>query len=96
MNYRLNWQKLQVVYKFIEHVILENTALLAYLVPYAKRLNFVSTIIILLLNVDKQITNYPKLLKTEACSPHLKKYYSEPSLIRTTLIRTLASPNGEI
>ena len=44
--YRLDWQKLQVVYKFIEHVILENTAenpaLLAYLVPYAKRLNYVS------------------------------------------------------
>ena len=40
--FRLEWQKLQVVYKFIEHVILENTAenheLLAYLVPYSKRL----------------------------------------------------------
>ena len=44
--YRLEWQKLQVVYKFIEHVILENTSaknpgahtLLGFLVPYAKRL----------------------------------------------------------
>ena len=42
---RLDWQHLQVVYKFIEHVILETAAenqeLLEYLVPIAKRLIYV-------------------------------------------------------
>ena len=40
---RLEWQNLQVVYKFIEHVILENCALLAHLTLTARRLILVST-----------------------------------------------------